>query len=344
MSYRRTKKRNKKSTAFNKQVIVYIIAVIVMLFFVLALRCCLKRETEGFTDDDLIFDSTYKICVYNHRNEKKELLSLEEYIFHVVAAEMPASYSIEALKAQAVAARTYAAARLDGAWGDAQKSCASHDCDICTDSSCCQSWKSIADMKKNWGRDYAMYCKKVYEAVVSTQGEILVYDQKPIDAMYHAASGGKTEDSENVYKYKIPYLRSVESPGEKSYSDSVKLKYSEVVDILSSEFGVKLKKSTLEKGFCINERFDSGRVDTVKVGGKNVSGKDIRRAFSLKSTNFTIEYTEKYVIIRTVGYGHGVGLSQAGANAMASTGADYKEILTHYYTDVEIVDIEKIGE
>lgn len=340
MSYRRYKKRN-AGIIRDKRVAVYLIAALILLFFVLTLRCCLRDKTEDFADDDLIFDSTYKIRVYNHREEKAKLLSLEEYVFHVVAAEMPASYNIEALKAQAVAARTYAAARLDGKWGDASKSCASYDCDICTDSSCCQSWRSLSDLKKNWGGDYARYCRKVYEAVISTRGQILLYDGKPIDAMYHAASGGKTEDSENVYKYEMPYLRSVESPDEKSCFDSVKLNYNDVIDTLEREFGVKLKKSSLEKSFRIKKRFDSGRVDTVTVGEKVLSGKDIRRAFSLKSTNFTIMYTESCVIIETVGYGHGVGLSQAGANAMAGTGADYIEILTHYYTDVEIVDIEE---
>lgn len=344
---KKTKRRKKLSVCNINSTLALRLLLLFAALFLIALavkNIIVKRQANEEPPFDMIFDESETITYYNHYNECIETKPLDEYIFHVVAAEMPASYGIEALKAQAVAARTYAVSHMSEYMGDKAGYCSKYSAAICTDSSCCQAWKSFEKMQKLWGRDYDKYCKKIYEAVIDTHDIIATYDNKPIDALYHSCSGGYTENSENVYTYKMPYLRGVKSPNENSFekTDFTKqFSYSDICNLLNKEFKCKLTKSNIKKNFVIKERYKSGRVEKVEVGDKTVTGRDIRRALSLRSANFTVEFTKKNVVIKTVGYGHGVGMSQAGAAAMAYSGKSYTDILTHYYTDITLVSIKK---
>lgn len=347
MGYYRKKKAaaRKRTNLISRDYLICALCILVLSAIVIVIRGCigaLGQKPQKFSYDELVFDTTYMISVYDHKTHELEKLPLEEYIFHVVAAEMPAAYGIEALKAQAIAARTYALVRMEQYDGGNKRSCEYDKADICTDSSCCQSFKTVEELKKRWGNDFEFYAKKLYRAVTETEGLIAVYEDAPIDAMYHSSSGGMTENSENVYEASVPYLRAVESPGEEAasgYTEKQKFSYKEIAEKLNSRFDVSLTEENIKNNFYISKRYDSSRVEQVVVGSKKVSGQDIRHALSLKSSNFTIKFTESYVIIETTGYGHGLGMSQAGANAMSLNGSTYSDILLHYYTGIDIINI-----
>ena len=257
---------------------------------------------------------------------------LEEYILGVVAGEMPSSYSLEALKAQAVAARTYTLyAMRHGGCNSNSKA------DVCTSSSCCQTYRTEAKMHKSWGDTYTYRYSVIAKAVMETAGEVMLYKGKPINAMYHAASGGWTEDSENVYGSKYDYLRSVESPHEIGSRQTGQQVYTrqEVADrINGARPNARIEADKLEEQLLILSLFPSGRVEKVKINEDEISGRNFKKIFGLDSAMFTVEITADQVIFRTKGFGHGVGLSQAGANGMGADGADYHTILSHYYTGI----------
>ncbi len=248
----------------------------------------------------------------------------EAYLIGVVAAEMPAVYELAALEAQAVAART----RTVGT------SCRSHPrADVCGESSCCQGYLDEAEQQARWGEDTDYYRARIQEAVATTRGVIMTYDNEPIEVLYHAVSGGYTENVEAVYKEALPYLRGVASPGEEGspgYETMMTFTQAELASAFPDE--VRGGVVALE----VLERSDSGRVLSIRVGVHEMTGRVFRSALGLKSTNFTIAGDGDMVVISQRGYGHGVGMSQAGANAMALEGATYEEILLHYYTGVEM--------
>lgn len=264
-----------------------------------------------------------------HDGETMVSMEMEQYLLCVVAAEMPASYEMEALKAQAVAARTRIAGSRCATWVGA---------DVCTQSACCQGYLDEAGQNARWKDDADLYRNRVSQAVADTQGIIMTYGGKPIEVLYHAISGGQTEDVEQVYKNALPYLRSVASPGEESAR------------------GFKRESAVLKRDLCklfpeeavdgdvyleILERSESGRVLLMQVGAHTMTGRTFRGALSLASTNFDIEDVGDAVVISQRGYGHGVGMSQAGANAMAEDGASYRDILLHYYTGISLEAWEK---
>jgi len=259
-------------------------------------------------------------------------MKLEDYLVGVVAAEMPASFEPEALKAQAVAARTYTLYKRD------HGGCSAHSgADICTDSNHCQAYVTGAEMTKNWGSKKEEYLKKITDAVNSTTGQVIYYEGKEIQVFYFASAGGQTEDSENVYSKALPYLRSVESEGEENSSH-----YYGEITVSVSDFKKKMEK--FSSGISFDSlplignitRFESGRVESIKIGSHTFTGREIREAFALNSANFTIDQTSDAITFHTVGFGHGVGMSQTGANAMAKQGANYLDILTHYFTGVTV--------
>ena len=259
-------------------------------------------------------------------------MDIEDYIVGVVAAEMPASYEMEALKAQAVAARTYTL-HLSRNGG-----CSAHPgADVCTNSSHCQAYLTAEEMDNAWGGNKAAYLAKIQEAVDATRGEEIYYQGEEIQVFYFSSSGGMTEDCANVYAESLPYLVSVESPGEESYSNyfgKVTVSYGEFVSKLEDYSpGIDLSGSANDIGEL--SRFDSGRVQSIRIGDEVFTGREIRQIFGLNSTNFTIKATDE-VTFSTVGFGHGVGMSQTGANEMAKNGASYIEILEHYFTGVMI--------
>jgi len=288
-------------------------------------------------DPDLIefyIEKSQKILVYVVKEEQLEEMPLNKYILGVVSGEMPASYDDEALRAQAVCARTYTLCKIKSG------GCKKYNADICTDSKHCQAFMTEEQMKDRWGKDHDKYYKKIEASVIGTNDQILTYNGKPIDALYHAVSGGKTEDCINVYKNDLPYLRSVDSPGEEDYS-----KFKSEVRVSVAEF---MKKAEVKNRAVKNlediigdvERFESGRIKTIVLFGKRFTGIQMRKLFSLNSANFELSLNGNEIVFSVLGYGHGVGLSQAGADAMAKNGADYIEILNHYYTDVRLENMK----
>ncbi len=258
-------------------------------------------------------------------------MPLEEYLIGVVAAEMPASYEPEALKAQAVAARTYTVYKsLHGG-------CSAHQgADICTDSTHCQAYLTAKEMASRWSGDTDKYLNKIIKAVTSTRGEMIYYEGEHIQVFYHASSGGFTENCENVYSQALPYLVSVQSEGEEASSN-----YYGTVTVSRDEFITRMKAFSSDISFknapLIGKitRFDSGRINTIQIGTKTFTGRELRSIFSLNSTIISIDVADS-ITFSTKGFGHGVGLSQTGANAMAKNGADYIDILTHYYSGVTV--------
>jgi len=267
--------------------------------------------------------------VCNPETELVKTLGLEEYIKGVVAAEMPVSFEKEALKAQAVAARTYTLRRLQGKEEILEKDIA-------------QAYISEEELKKRWGEKYIIYKSKINSAVEETQGEIMVYDDEIIEAVFHSTSAGYTEASENLWREEKPYLKSVESKQDENAPDyTVKTSFEN--DVLVARLEEKypdivVTDAPLLQQIQIIKRSEAGYIMQIQIGNKIFTGNEIRVLFNLRSTNFTINQKGKKVTFTTKGYGHGIGMSQYGANYMAQDGAGYKEILKHYYQGVEIVE------
>ena len=245
---------------------------------------------------------------------------------------MPASFHPEALKAQAVAARTYTLYHMG------ESSHPGHPgADTCTDPTHCKAYKSESEAKKDWGAEGEVYWKKIASAVEETEGELAVYEGEPIDAVFHAASAGHTADAMDVWSASVPYLKSVESGGEENspeYVTTVSVPFSEFRKTLSEAYPEIVPESPADIGAV--DAGESGYVRSVTVCGQTVKGGEIRRLFSLRSAAFTLSADNETVTFRVTGHGHGVGMSQYGANAMAEKGADYREILKTYYTGTEV--------
>ena len=244
-------------------------------------------------------------------------IGLTEYLVGVVAGEMPASFPIEALKAQAVVARTYTMKSLQ----IGRK---------LTDSTSTQVYKDNNQLRNLWGKDYDRYYQRIYDAVTSTDNICVYYNGDYIDAVYHSTSNGYTEDAVNVWGNRIPYLQTVASTWDQNVSSYLKIITKEEFDIISI-----LGLDNLDE-IQILERNNSGRVEKVQIGNKIFSGVELRNMLGLRSTDFEIIKDNNIITITTKGYGHGVGMSQYGAKGMAEQGYSYREILNHYYTNVNI--------
>ncbi|HHV38129.1 MAG TPA: stage II sporulation protein D [Tepidimicrobium sp.] len=279
------------------------------------------------------------IRVYDTRTQEVREMELEEYVKGVVAAEMPAEFHIEALKAQAVASRTYALSRVrDYAEGHPDHSKAP----LCTGIHC-QAYLTLDELINIHSRDWKeKYWPKIEEAVESTKGQVLYYKGELIEPLYHSTSGGMTEDSMDVFAVDRPYLKAVSSPYEEEapkFKSLVTLTGDEFVEKLSSKYlNSNITKENLSEKIKLVEKSKSGRIKKIAIDGTVIDGGEIRELFELNSTNFTITYNPKnnIVEIETIGYGHGVGMSQWGANGMAKQDKNYKDILKHYYTGIKI--------
>ena len=253
-----------------------------------------------------------------------ETLSCEDYIFGVVAAEMPALYETEALKAQAVAAYTFAVRRKAQNTGK--------EYDISADSTVDQSYISLEDAKIKWGENWAEYEEKIRSAIKSVAGKAVYYKGDIALTVYHAVSSGKTENAKDIWGGKYKYLCSTDSVCDKlspNYLSAASFTFDEIKNLLGSQFD-------FSKGDIKCEKTDVGTVKTLTVGGGEISGDNVREKLSLRSANFTVKREENTVVFEVKGYGHGVGMSQYGADYMAKQGADYIEILKHYYKGVKI--------
>lgn len=287
-------------------------------------------------------EKVYEITVYNKDTKLTEVMDLEEYIKGVVAAEMPADFDLEALKAQAVAARTFAYGRMSGAYRSKQ---GVHDgIDICTDSTHCQAWMSAESAKKRWGILFASRnWSKIERAVNETKGLIIVYQGDVINALFHASSAGRTENAEDVWEGKsVPYLRSVASSdgSSKGYITTVTISEDELTEKLQEAYPEEELPESLADDIEVIDITEGGRVKTLRVGNIIMKGTEFRSLLGLRSACFSISSgDEGQISITTTGHGHGVGMSQWGANALAKTGGTFSEILRHYYTGVDIVSI-----
>ena len=318
---------------------------ILVCFMVLPMWLTQKLIIDNSTDrieinvepEEIDLKEKYKTINLLHKESNTvETIELDDYLVNVVAAEMPVDYEMEALKAQATVARTYTLYQIENG--------KKHDAaDICDDSKCCQAWVSKEKRFEIWGENQEEKWKKIQEAVYSTAGEIITYNGSPIDAFFHSNSGGLTEIPINVWGgTDYPYLQVVETSGEDEYSQY----YSEV-QYSKSELEEKMKQSypdfeinwAEENCIEILEYTESSRIKTIKIGNKNISGVEARKIFELKSSKFTFEINDENVKFTVIGYGHGVGLSQTGSNTLAKEGKDYKEIINHFYANVEIVNI-----
>ena len=281
------------------------------------------------------------INVYDTDKNKVVKMDIEEYLYGVISSEMPSSFDIEALKAQAIAARTYVIYKRDNNVTTGHSNAV-----VCTNSAHCQAYASYDTLKEtkgeNWiNSDYNL----VKEAVDDTKGQIIVYEDKPILPLYFSTSAGKTENSEDVFSTQYPYLVSVDSP-----YDTVSPRYETIYEIDKTKFIQSLKSYYPSAGITVDNLNSQvkilnwttgGCVKTIQIGSIKIKGTELRKILSLNSANFTIGYSGNNIEFNVKGYGHGVGLSQWGAQGMALEGYKYYDILFHYYQDTDIKD--KIG-
>ena len=249
-------------------------------------------------------------------------IDIEEYVIGVVAAEMPASFSLEALKAQAVTARTYAMKKHSK--GITLVNSTSH-----------QVYYSEAQMKSLWGSSYNTYYNKIKNAVYSTKGQVLKYGGDYIEALFYAISNGKSELPKYVWNYSYPYLQAVSSSWDAGISAgkySINMTYEKI----SEKLGVKVDKNSEIK---ILSRTAGDRVDKISISGKTFTGVEVRTKLGLRSADFYIKQNDTNVTISTTGFGHGVGMSQYGANGAAKAGLSYRQILSHYYPGTSLISI-----
>lgn len=265
-----------------------------------------------------------------------EILSLpmDKYLWRVVAAEMPASFEPEALKAQTVAARTYTLVKMEG-------HSANHpEADVCSDITCCQAYIDPETAADRWGGQAEAYSAKIAAAVAGTDGMTALYEGAPIQAVFFSSAAGRTVDAVEVWGNEVPYLSSVESPeGEEdvpNYHTTVTVSLEEFRNQMAEQFP-QADLSGEPGGWFANTVLNSGGgVSTVEVGGVPLRGSELRGMFHLRSSNFTVSAGAEGVTFSVTGYGHGVGLSQYGANALARQGMAYQDILKWYYSGIEV--------
>ena len=264
-----------------------------------------------------------------------EQMTLERYLTGVVRGEMPASFEMEALRAQAAAERSYVYYQLAAGRKDAHP-----DADFCTDHTCCSAYLSETAAREKWGGDFAPWNTRVEQAVSDTDGQVVLYNGRPILAVFHSSSAGRTAAAGDVWSGDLPYLVSVDSPeGEETvpnYYSTVTFTAAEAKEkLLTAHPELKLS-GTPDRWFGAAAENGSGRVETVSVGGTDIEGTEMRRIFSLRSACFTLTADAESVTFRVTGYGHGVGMSQYGAEQLAKAGKTWQEILAWYYTGVTI--------
>ncbi len=314
-----------------------VIFCLVLLPFALVKGFPEEQQTIPIPREGTISVPEY-INVYRHASGKTESIDFEDYVKGVVAGEMPTSFEMEALKAQAVAARTYSLSKVirSGDGGNPDHPSAP----VCDDTHC-QVYRSPEELKEIKSAEWMdTGWAKIQEAVDSTKGQLMYYQGALVEQpLFHSSSGGKTENSEDVFVSALPYLRSVDSPYETAAPHR-----NEQVEVSLSEFKQKIKQSYPNKNLGavssstlkVLERSEGGRVASLQVGNLTLKGREVRDLLGLRSADFTASLQGNTVLFTTDGYGHGVGMSQYGANGMAQAGYKYTQILKHYYTGVEV--------
>ena len=298
--------------------------MMVSTFFIVLIPVIISTFFLTKFEETQIFDSHIIKVKQVSKNEIVEL-NLEDYLVGVLAGEMPINFEEEALKAQAVVARTYALRRVKD----------TNQYDV-VDTTKNQVYLDDEYLKKIWGKNYEKNIQKIKRAVNETSHECIFYGDKLIDALFFSTSVGMTENSEDIFKNSVPYLRSVSSVWDESFSPVFRENYSFKLEKFYELLKVPYSKNlTIEKTHVTS----TGRVKEIKINGVKFTGQKVQQLLKLRSNYFTINKIGSNVEIETKGYGHGVGMSQYGANGMAKEGYTYKEIIDHYYQNVELKKI-----
>ncbi len=318
--------------------VIFILFMTILLPLFLVKGCEMNKEGTPIKDEQQkIIEGKELVKVYNIKTGSTDEMELEEYLKGVVAAEMPAAFHIEALKAQTIAARTYALNRIERFKdGNPEHITAP----LCTGIHC-QAYLTLEELGQMHGQGWITeYWPKIVQAVDDTKSMVVTYEGELIDAMFHSTSGGMTEDSENVFATAKPYLRAVASPNEESspkFKVSITMTFNDFVKKIQEIVpNIKITKKNVTQVIKVADKSETGRIKKLMIGDKIIEGRDFRTLFNLNSTNFKINLIGDNIEIETLGNGHGVGMSQWGANAMAKNGSSYEEILKHYYQGVEI--------
>jgi len=295
-----------------------LLGIVVILSFVYIVVIGFKKESNHS-----FFSEEKNIKIKDKENNIKEL-NIEEYLIGVLAAEMPASFEMEALKAQAVAARSYALYKIQNT--------KNQDYNVLTNVTD-QSYITIDEMKKKWQNDFNKYYNKITTAVNKTKNEVMYYNDEIIEAFYFSMSNGRTENAQAVFKEELPYIESVSS----SWDNEALNNFLFTKEFTKKEFCEKLSLTNC-KSITINTstKTESNRINTITINNQTFSGTEVRNLLEIRSTDFSINIEKETISVTTRGYGHGVGMSQYGANGMAKEGYTYHEILNHYYKDITI--------
>ena len=302
-----------------------ILFILLILFLPFIIVYC--SPSEDTIELKLNYGSDRVIRVKRVNGGSIDSIGLEEYIVGVLAGEMPIYFELEALKAQAVAARSYALKRMEYN--------KNNEYDV-VDSIMNQVYLDRDYLKEAWGSSYTSNINKLIRAVNETSGEYLDYDGGIADALFFSTSNGYTENSDVVFSFDVPYLKSVDS----KWDESVSSVFHSSITISVSDFLQKMKISNSDKVvFSYIVKSDTGRVISININGVDFKGMDVYNNLGLKSLDFSLEQVGSNVVINTSGYGHGVGMSQYGALGMAKNGYNYRDILFHYYTGVTIKKI-----
>jgi len=297
------------------------IPVLFALFSTILPRSSMPMKTiaiEGIEDFEIVEQNSF-ITVYRTQTSEFQTIELERYLIGVVAAEMPALFELDALRAQAIAARTYAMRILE------------HD-DYILDTVKHQVYLDDDQLKERWGDDFDIHFAKIEDAVTSTHDIVLMYEDELITPMFFAMSNGATENSEDVFPTERPYLRSVASTGYESRDD-----FTQSIAFTIAELREAFNDSSIEAdNISVVGYSEGGNVDLITIGAKDYTGREVREILGLRSAAFSIRNSRRRITFTTYGHGHGVGMSQHGANAMALNGYDYVEILQHFYQNVTL--------
>lgn len=337
-----------------KKILIYLLSFILICFVIPAMLT--KRTVSTISQEDANVENEQvqqskeneqdyeynkygTITLLHKKTGEIEQVNIDDYLCNVVSAEMPANFEMEALKAQAIVARTYTVYKILNKKHE--------NADICDDSTCCQAWVSKEDRFARWEESKReSNWQKINDCVNNTKGKIITYNNQPINAFFHSNSGGVTEIPVNVWGGTgYPYLQSVQTSGEDAYTQylsEVVLTQDELINKLKVKYGDITIDFSNNDDIKILDYTESTRVKTVKFGNHELSGVETRSLLGLKSTNFEITKEEGKIKFSVKGYGHGVGMSQTGADSMAKQGSTADEIIKHFYAGVEIKGVNEI--
>ena len=307
-------------------ILAWLLPFVVMSFFQNENTIVNETSTAPLETTIQIQPTTQNIRVLMEDNSVIEM-DLEAYVTCVVLREMPADFEVEALKAQSVVARTYTLRR-------SESNSKHENADVCVNPACCQGFYRKESYIQDGGTDALV--QKVEDAVKATRSQVLMYDGALIDATYFSCSGGRTEDAVAVWGADIPYLQSTDSPGEENalrYMDTVTFSVTEFANLLGLNTNKIMDQLVSDVSYT-----KGGGVDQITIGGKSFKGTEIRQKLGIRSTAFTLDIKGDSITVTTKGFGHRVGMSQYGADAMALKGSNYQQILSHYYKDVTLCE------